>query len=327
MLQNHPSRYHARPDFSPSDHVRTLLLLASLLLAACTGQQVLNTLTPGYGYDVATNLPFDPKTTLKLDVYTPSDANGAPVVVFLFGGRWQDGDKAEYEFVGQALASHGVVAVIPNYRKYPQVRFPTFVDDAARAVRWTHDEIAKYGGSPDRVFVMGHSSGAHMAAMLAVNEQHMKDVQGSRTWLKGMIGLAGPYDFLPITAPDLRDVFGPPEKFVLSQPVYWVDGLNPPMLLLHGEDDEVVFVKNTRNLAQKVAAAGGQVETIVYPSMSHTWIIGSFATLLRRGTDVLPNVLDFIRRHQDAAPVTRTLDIQSVPLPPEDLQTQPLVEP
>ncbi|HUP91622.1 MAG TPA: alpha/beta hydrolase [Solimonas sp.] len=309
--------------------MRKLISLAAavLMAAGCSGQQVLNTFTPGSGYDLATNLPFDDKTTLKLDIYTPEDAANAPVVVFFFGGRWSDGDKEQYKFVGQALASRGFVAVLPNYRLYPQVRFPEFMGDAARAVRWVHSHIADYGGSADRLFVMGHSSGAHIAAMLALNEQYLKDVGGSRTWLKGMIGLAGPYDFLPITAPDLRDLFSPPEKFVLSQPIYYVDGLNPPMLLVHGENDDVVFVKNTRNLAKAVAGAGGQVETLIYPDMSHSWIVGSFATLLRRGTDVLENVASFIRRQADAPPVTRTLDIQATPLPPEDIQTTPLVEP
>lgn len=295
-----------------------LLLLSALALSACTGAQVLNSLTPGTGYVLATNLPFDDETRLRLDVYTPAgEVRDAPVVVFFYGGRWTTGSKDDFRFVGQALAAQGFVAVIADHRKYPDVVFPVFVEDAARAVRWTHRNIARFGGSPDKLFVMGHSSGAHLAAMLALNGEYLKAVGGSRSWLKGMIGLAGPYDFMPITAPDLRDMFGPPERFPDSQPIFFADGQNPPLLLMHGEDDEDVWVKNTRNLAKAVGEAGGGVETVIYPKLGHRWIIAAISAPLRSRNDVISHIREFVNRHA-TAPVRETAPT---------LQTRPLTQP
>jgi acetyl esterase/lipase len=234
--------------------------------------------------------------------------------------RWwcsSTGSKDDFRFVGQALAAQGFVAVIADHRKYPDVVFPVFVEDAARAVRWTHRNIARFGGSPDKLFVMGHSSGAHLAAMLALNGEYLKAVGGSRSWLKGMIGLAGPYDFMPITAPDLRDMFGPPERFPDSQPIFFADGQNPPLLLMHGEDDEDVWVKNTRNLAKAVGEAGGGVETVIYPKLGHRWIIAAISAPLRSRNDVISHIREFVNRHA-TAPVREMAPT---------LQTRPLTQP
>ena len=302
--------------------------LMVLMLAGCSGQQVLNRLAPDEGYTVAYDQVYDPATGMKLDVYTPRNARNAPTVVFFFGGRWSEGDKSGYKFVGQALASRGFVAVLPNYRLYPQVKFPAFIEDGAQAVKWTRDNIGSYGGSRERLFVMGHSSGAHIAAMLAVNEEYLKAVGGSRTWLRGMIGLAGPYDFMPITAPDLRDIFGPVDRFAYSQPVFFVDGKNAPLLLLHGEDDDAVWVKNTVNMARAVAKAGGPVETVIYPRLSHTMIVGAMGSLLRGRADVLDQVEAYIVKRADGGPVIPHTEIRATPLDPEEgVHTQPLPEP
>lgn len=294
-------------------------LMALFVLTGCSSRSVLNSLTPSRGYDLANNLVYDEGKNLRLDVYTPKDVKNAPVVVFFFGGRWTEGSKEEFKFVGEALASRGFVAVIPNYRLYPQVRFPAFVDDAARSVAWVRNNVSTYGGSPDKIFVMGHSSGAHMAAMLALKEEFMARAGGSRSWLRGMIGLAGPYDFLPITDPELRDVFGPPENFELSQPVLFAEGDNPPVLLLHGEDDEIVWVKNTRNLAQAIKKAGGPIETVIYPKMGHRLIVASLAKPLRGQTDVLQHVSEFVNRWasapRSAARPPSESEIQTMPLP------------
>ncbi len=295
-------------------------LVALFVLAGCSGRQVLNSLTPSSGYDLASNLVYDPGKNLRLDVYAPHNVRNAPVVVFFFGGRWTSGDKEDFRFVGEALASRGFVAVLPNYRLYPAVRFPEFVNDGAKSVAWLRDNIATYGGDPDKIFVMGHSSGAHTAAMLALREQYLAGVGGSRTWLRGMIGLAGPYDFLPITDPTLRDVFGPPETFQQSQPVLFVEGDNPPILLMHGEDDEIVEVRNTRALAEAIERAGGPIETVIYPKMSHRYMLSSLAKPLRGQTDVVQHVADFVRRWASvpraaARPANADPGIQTMPLP------------
>jgi acetyl esterase/lipase len=279
-----------------------MLAMGLFLLAGCSGLTVLNALTPDKGYTLAQNLVYDPASGLQLDVYQPQGKTGAPVVVFFYGGRWQGGSKDDYVFVGQALASQGFVAVLPNYREYPAVRFPAFLEDCARAVRWTHDHIARYGGDPAKLVLMGHSAGAYNAAMLTLDPAYLKAVGMSRSDLKGMIGLAGPYNFLPITDPTLRVIFSPPENFPQTQPVYWVDGNNPPMLLMHGENDETVSVQNTRDLAQKIKDANGLVETIIYHDLGHGMIVASLSETLRNRADVLANVTEFVRRVTGTSP-------------------------
>lgn len=285
--------------------VRRILVALSLGLAAgCSGTQLLNSITPSGGYRHAEGVTYDPAQRLTLDIYTPVNTRRAPVVVFFYGGRWTNGAAAEFRFVGQALASQGFVAVVPEYRHYPQVRFPAFVQDAARAVRWAETQAVRYGGDPDKLFVMGHSSGAHLAAMLALDPQYLAAAGGDRQRLKGMIGLAGPYDFLPLTDGDLRDMFGPPERYELSQPIAFADGDNPPLLLLHGEDDQTVRVLNTLNLAAAVKRAGGPVESHVYREMSHPWILATLAAPLRGRSDVLARVTEFVRRHAHGKPAS-----------------------
>ncbi|TXH03841.1 MAG: alpha/beta hydrolase [Nevskiaceae bacterium] len=358
MKQTEPTRYHGRLRRAERsvppvllhetgyDVRKFLISIATLcLLAGCSGLGVLNTLTTDDGYAVASNIPYDNDTGQSLDLYNIRGSRNLPVVIFLYGGRWSQGSKDDFKFVGQALTSQGFITVIPDYRKYPQARFPTFVQDAAKAVKWTRDNIARYGGDPNRIFVMGHSAGAHIAAMLALNGDYLKAVGGSRSWLKGMIGLAGPYDFLPLTAPDLRDLFGPPDRYEQSQPILFVDGKNPPLLLLHAEDDQTVLVKNTRNLARAVAAAGGPVETLIYPKVgcpafnSHSCILATIAAPLRRQSDVLAGITDFIRRRSGLAPqrpdvspdAEQTLPLtESAPLPepqPLQIETEPQGQP
>jgi dipeptidyl aminopeptidase/acylaminoacyl peptidase len=150
--------------------------------------------------------------------------------------------------------------------------------------------------------------------MLALDEEFLKGVGGSRNWLRGMVGLSGPYDFMPITAPDLRDVFGPVDRFPYSQPIFFVDGQNPPLFLVHGEDDEIIDVANTRKLAQAVSKAGGPVETLIYPKLSHDMAIGSFASVLNKRYDVLSQVTDFIRRKSAAGANVRPSAINAAPL-------------
>jgi acetyl esterase/lipase len=294
---------------------RSLAFLAVLMLGACASPGMMNRMASDEGYKLVENVPYERSRGLDADVYYPPKAADAPIVVFFYGGRWQQGDKAEYRFVGQALASRGYVAVLPNVRKYPDVRFPEFMDDAAQAVKWARDNAAQFGGNADKLFVMGHSSGAHIASMLALNPEYLKAVGGSREWLRGMIGLAGAYDFMPITAPDLRDLFGPVDRFRYSQPVFYADGQNPPLLLIHGRNDEVLWVSNTEKLAARVAKSGGAVETVLYDSLSHSMIVGSLASYLRGRADVLDNIEEFVNRiSSKPRPPKRETEIQGTPL-------------
>lgn len=259
-----------------------------------SGQDVLNRLTPSAGYRLSPNLEYAPDHGLALDVYAPLDRSSAPVVVFFHGGRWSSGDRAGYRFLGQALAARGLVVVIPDYRQYPAIRFPAFVDDGAQAVSWTFARIGEFGGDPERVFVMGHSAGAHIAAMLALDGSFLRRVGADRDQLRGMIGLAGPYDFLPSTDADLQDIFGPPANYPRALPVNFADGNNPPLLLLHGENDTRVKIRNTRHLEAAVMKAGGPVTTVIYPRMGHLRLVASVSSALGWTADVREHIDHFI---------------------------------
>lgn len=275
---------------------RWLVGLGALLLGGCSPIDLLNATSPVAETRVATDIPYAAGDRRRLDVYRPAAAETAraPVVVFFYGGRWSGGERGDYAFVGAALAEQGIVVVIPDYRVYPQVRFPAFVQDGARAVRWTREQISRYGGDPERIHVMGHSAGAHIAALLNLDPDYL----GNDAPLAGMIGLAGPYDFLPLEADDLRDMFGPPARFPASQPIEYARGDAPPMLLLHGLDDDTVWPSNSRNLAAAIERRGGRVETRFYDDIGHAEIVGALSGLADFLAPVRAQVVAFIHNGQ-----------------------------
>ncbi|HET7314426.1 alpha/beta hydrolase [Salinisphaera sp.] len=269
-------------------------LLASLL-AACSGQFWVNTLVPRWGYDRHSDIAYGNLPRQKLDIYTPDEpAAGHPVVVFFYGGGWQSGNKDGYRFVGQALASRGITAVLPDYRLYPAVRFPAFIEDGAAAVAWTRQHIGAYGGNACHLFVAGHSAGAHIAAMLATDGAYLAAAGASIHDLAGFIGLAGPYDFLPIKGPTLQKIFAPKSNWPNTQPINFVDGDEPPMLLLHGGADTTVRPENTINMAAKVNQSGGSAKVKIYPGVTHIMLIAPLAATLRFMGDELDQIADFV---------------------------------
>ena len=233
-----------------------------------------------------------------MDIYRPPGAVGqVPLVVFVHGGNWRTGDKAMYPFVALPLAARGAVVAVPDYRLYPDVQFPGFVDDTARAVAWAAAHAAEFGADGRRVFLVGHSAGAYNVAMLAVDPGFLARAGFDRARLAGVVGLAGPYDFLPITGEDVREVFASAQDGPLSQPITYVDGRNPPLLLLAGTDDTTVKPRNTVSLAAKVRAAGGKAEDKLYPGLGHIGIVTAFAPLFQWRAPVLDDTWAFIAGH------------------------------
>ncbi len=263
------------------------------LLQGCSAASLLNATVPDAGVTVTRDVAFTAGSPLRLDVYRPAQASG-PLVVFLYGGSWRTGDKSIYPFVAKPLAARGAVVVVPNYRLYPEVQFPAFLDDNAQAVAWSLSHAAALGADPARVFVVGHSAGAYNAAMLALDPAFLARAGTSRDRLAGVVGLAGPYDFLPITDPDVIPVFAPVDDGPASQPVSYVDGRNPPLLLLAGDADTTVRPRNTASLAQRVAAAGGPVSSRIYPGLGHIGIVTAFTPLFAGKAPVLEDVWTFI---------------------------------
>jgi acetyl esterase/lipase len=279
------------------------LVAAALLFSGCSPLRLLNAVIPTSGYSVVRDLAYGAHPSQKLDLYIPDrpadQIGGRPfdVVVFIHGGSWQAGDRDEYQFVGQALASKGFIAVVADYRLYPDVRFPDFVADAAAATRWTRDHIAARGGNPARLFVMGHSAGAHIAALLALDASYLTAVGMAPRDLRGVIGLAGPYDFLPLRSNTLKIIFGPESERWRSQPIRYVDGQNPPMLLLAGNNDTMVDPGNTTRLAAAIRAKGGVVDAATLMGFNHGQIMTSLAAPLRGDGQVLNRIETFVRAH------------------------------
>lgn len=240
------------------------------------------------------DITFDTDNGLALDIYAPAQAQDkkSPIIVFFYGGKWQSGSRTEYAFVGQSLTQKGFIVVIPDYRHYPDVKFPSFVDDAAKAVAWAHDHVAAYGGDTTRIAVAGHSAGAHIAALVAADPSYLKKQGKDREVIKAFTGLAGPYAFTP-EEPDLKDIFGPPARYPLMKVPNFVDGQQPPMLLLHGADDTTVGLFNARELEAAIQKEGGQVETRVYKGINHIWIVGALSWFGRNRAPILDDMTRF----------------------------------
>jgi len=279
----------------------SLTVVAALVvmggLVACAPLKALNTVTTSSTYTKKADVPFGTDPRQKLDVYTPKDLKApAPVVVFIYGGSWNAGDRRDYAFVGEALASRGIVAVVADYRLYPQVRYPSFVEDGAMAVAWTVREAKNIGGDPKHVFVMGHSAGGYNAAMVALDKRWLSKVSLSPNVLRGWIGLAGPYDFLPIENPDVKPVFFHPNSPPDSQPINHVTAGAPPALLMASSKDELVdSQRNTGGLAKKLRAAGVPVRELYFNNTGHASIVVSMAWPFRQLAPVLDEVERFVK--------------------------------
>lgn len=216
---------------------------------------------------------FGPHPRQMLDVYAPRAAQGLPVIVFFYGGRWKQGSRRQYALLARRLAAMGAVVIVPDYRLYPQVRFPTFVEDGAAAVDWALRHAPALGGDPDRLYLMGHSAGAHIGALLALDARYLAVHGRAPAALAGFIGLAGPYDFLPFQNEELADTFGPAESHEASQPIHHVDGRNPPFLLLHGSRDKVVGPGNSKRLWRRIEACGGRARMVFLAQANHVNIL------------------------------------------------------
>ena len=268
-----------------------------MALAGCSGAGALNSLTPSSA-KLQTAVAYGSLQRQQLDIYRPAalaPAGGWPVVVFFYGGSWNSGERADYQFVGEALASRGILTVVADYRLYPQVRYPDFLIDSASALGWGLDNAAHLGGNPKRVFVMGHSAGGYNAAMLALDPRWLAAGDHSPSELAGWIGLAGPYDFLPARNPDVQPVFFHPNYPPHSQPIDFIRADAPRTFLAAPAKDTVVNPeRSTQQLAEKLAAAGALVELRSYERARHVTLIGAFAWPLRFIAPVLDDVVAFI---------------------------------
>ncbi len=274
----------------------SILIALCLLLAGCESASfALVNLPVHFGSNVIIeDIPYGAETHQKLNIHLPQESAKKPhdVIVFFYGGRWTHGTKEDYRFMGDRLAREGFLVVIPDYAKYPQVTFPKFVADGAKALAFVHKHIAEYQGDAERIFVVGHSAGAHIGAMLAADERFLAaEGKTPAQVIAAFIGLAGPYAFTP-DEPDLQQIF--PKPYHDMQVPNFLSGDEPPMLLLWGDEDEAVGKFNLDRLMEKIKETGGIGQSIIYPERDHIDLMRDFTWVSFSKPYVLPDILRFM---------------------------------
>lgn len=277
-------------------------MIFATFLSACSPLRTFNTLVPKDrgGEAAVRGVAFGAHERQRLDLYRPRRADAQerlPIIVFLYGGSWQSGVREGYGFAGRALAAAGFVVAIPDYRLVPEVRFPGFLEDNAAAVRWLRANAASFGGDADRIVLVGHSAGAYNAAMLALDPRWLGE---DRRAVRGLVGLAGPYDFLPLDGPITRAAFGQAPDLKATQPIAFASADDPPALFLHGADDTTVYPRNSRRVAEVMRAAGVRAEVKLYPKVGHVGIVTALAKPLRGRAPVLADITAFAREATQA---------------------------
>ena len=279
---------------------RYVIAIMACLSSACSPVKVLNSLVPENGYELVSAIEYGDSARQKLDIYLPKAADKSAtlkkVIIFYYGGNWDSGERADYKFAAEALVSQGYIVVIPDYRVYPEVLFPEFMADPVSAAKWVKSNIKKYNGDANKVFLAGHSAGAHIAVMMAINAEYLAVASLKPNDFAGVIGLAGPYDFLPLKSDRLKIIFGAESEQWKSQPINFVDGNNPPLFLAVGMKDGTVWPRNSYNLAEKIKKNNGLVQLVTFENYGHIDMVAKLAKPLRGDGELLKAVADFIRK-------------------------------
>lgn len=269
----------------------TVLLLV-FLATACSPLTLVNAIGQDDGISQVESYAYGELPRQQCDVYFPKQPNGK-LVFFIYGGSWMSGDKADYRFVARNLTRKGYTVVIADYRLYPEVRFPTFVEDAAQALAWTQGQLANWSMQPKSVFVVGHSAGAHIASLLALDERYLAPYGMKPTQLSGVVGLSTPADFAATLGAQYRPIFTDESGLQAAQPIRYVSSKAPPMLLIHGLDDGLVYASNTQSLASALHRVGAPVQVEFYEDVGHVGTVTPFIEWLGN-QQVLNRMLAFM---------------------------------
>jgi acetyl esterase/lipase len=274
-----------------------IILLSITALGGCSPMTLLSAVSPSGHYQRIADLAYGGHEYQRLDVYRPKGAEpGAPLVVYFYGGGWRKGSKDEFEFVASSLTRAGLVVVIPDYRRFPEVSFPDFIDDGARATAWAITRAAEFGADGRNVYLMGHSAGAQIAALLAYDRRYLDAAGVEAPGIAGFIGLSGPYDFLPLTEDNyLLEVF-PEASRAESQAINFVAADSPRTLLIHGGDDDIVEPGNSERLAARLQLHGVPVTLKNYANAGHGRVVVALAPPLDFIASTLKDCIDFVLR-------------------------------
>lgn len=298
----------------------------SLFLSACSPLGAINSiLAKDDGVSGTLDIRYGPAPRQRLDVYRPdgSTKSSYPAVIFFYGGSWRSGARADYRFVGQALARRGIVTIIPDYRLYPEVKFPTFVRDAAKVVRWVSNNAEAIGIKCDQISVAGHSAGAHIAATLALDGRYLSEEGLRRQDIAGMIGIAGPYAFDPLSYRSTKPIFADVSDIDSARPAEIASDLSaaetsdglPAFTLLHGADDTTVLPKNSAIFAEALRVAGADVRDKSYEGVGHYQILLAFFSVFENWAPVQDDVAKAVSRNRALVPnaAIRHIDTKLAP--------------
>jgi acetyl esterase/lipase len=276
----------------------TLALAVVSLTSACSPPGMLNALDRGYGSSgagrIGSAISFGTHGQ-TLDVWRPlgNPTTRRPVVIFWYGGGWVNGTRQDYGFAARAYASQGFVVVVPDYRKVPAIRFPAMIQDGAEAVRWTRDNVERYGGDPAQISLAGHSAGAYTVAMLTLDTKWLKAERVDPAIVKAAVGLCGPYDFYPFTGRAIEALSLWPRPME-TQPIKFVRADAPPMLLVTASNDTQVRPYNAVNLTAALKKVGAPVEFRNYDGLTHENVVMALSRPFRGKAPVLADSVAFI---------------------------------
>ncbi|MDJ0943969.1 MAG: alpha/beta hydrolase [Kiloniellales bacterium] len=267
--------------------------LLALALPACSPLGLVNSLVPEDSHQAETGIAYGPEARHRLDVYRPPAGEVSKgTVVFFYGGSWRRGARQGYRFVGEAFASRGYTTVIPDYRLYPEVRFPGFVEDGALAVGWIRKNLDGARSRP--LVLMGHSAGAQIAALLALDPRYLEAQGLPSQAVDGWVGLAGPYVFDPLRYRRIRPIFEGAVPAERARAINFARGDAPPSLLIHGLDDTTVRPRNSEELAVRLTDLGAETRYQPLDRIGHIWVLLALAEPFDDHAPVVDSTLAFI---------------------------------
>lgn len=275
---------------------------------ASPGLKLLNVVSSNSGISVTKDLNYGDEPDQNLDIYYPQKLATAinsnqelkatyPLIVFVHGGSWENGNKEQYAFVGQSLAKAGYVTAVINYRKAPEHRYPQFVQDTAQAIAWSYNNADKFFADANNMAVVGHSAGAFNVVAAVSNADFLAPYDLQPSDIKAVVGMAGPYsyDFRKYSSRSaFPDTASPDEVMPDRLLKAGSSGQQPDYLLMTAENDKLVHISNTEKMAQALADAEINVVTEEIKGANHATSIAAMSTSLTWVNSVRQQLLSYL---------------------------------
>ena len=277
-----------------------LISIFIFLSTGCSPFKVADILSPYSDYKLNADVSYGTLGRQKLDVYTPTKTPiSDDIIVFIYGGSWRSGEKSNYRFIAQPFADAGFIAIVPNYRLYPEVRFPEFNNDVAKAIAWVH---RNFSNSEDlkNIILVGHSAGAHIAALISLNPNYLGAEGLSPSIIKSWVSLAGPLAFNPLKTKSIRPIFETIKNDIKqAQPINFVSKNSPPALLLHGKEDTTVYEKNSLLMAKACENKGVITLQKSFKNLGHAGLLLSITEPDFFGVNPIQEIIEFTKQLSD----------------------------